>query len=73
MARLGKRERAAKRDTIHANMRNAPTLERSSGTLGSSLTTERLMGVTHTMGCHVGNSTGRETRVRGGTSRWSQN
>lgn len=64
--RLGKREREAKRALIASNLANYRTLERSSGTLHSSLTSvhkgtqySRLEANAHTLGCHVGASEGR--------------
>ena len=64
--RLGKREREAKRNLIRGNLANLSQLERSSGTLHSSLTGvhkgtqySRLEANSHTLGCHVGASEGR--------------
>lgn len=64
--RLGKREREAKRALIKGNLANLSQLERSSGTLHSSLTGvhkgtqySRLEANAHTLGCHVGSSEGR--------------
>lgn len=48
MARLGKREREAKRAIIRANL-NAP-MERTPQSMRSSVSVDRLMGNTHTMG-----------------------
>ncbi len=54
MARLGKREREAKRALIKSNLANLKGLERSSGTRGSTLELSRVLRHTHTMGAHVG-------------------
>ncbi len=66
MARLGKRERADKRNLIRSNLANLSQMERSSGTMHSALTGvhkgtqySRLEANAHTLGCHVGASEGR--------------
>lgn len=59
MARLGKRERSAKRALIASNLANYRTLERSSGSMGSTIREDRLLSNAHTLGCHVGASEGR--------------
>lgn len=48
MARLGKREREAKRNLIKANL-NSP-IERTPRSLQSSISVDRLKGNAHTMG-----------------------
>ncbi len=66
MARLGKREREAKRSLIRGNLANLSQMERSSGTLHSALTGVhkgqqycRIAANVHTMGAYVGASEGR--------------
>lgn len=47
MARLGKKEREAKRSLIAGNLANLKNMERSSGTLGSLINTDRMLSRTH--------------------------
>ena len=71
MARLGKREREAKRSLIQANERAlmAGTFERSSGDLRSSWDIDRAMSKTHTARAYVPNGEGRALPQRGGTKK----
>lgn len=47
MARLGKKEREAKHALIKSNLNNMGSLERSSGTMGSYLSTTHMLARTH--------------------------
>ena len=76
--RLGKRERMAKRNLIRDNLANLSSMERSSGTMHSTLTGVhkgqqycRIAANVHTMGAYVGASEGRlGPRQRSTSKRW---
>ena len=85
MARLGKRERAAKAAIIKGNLANMGNLERptqvkrhkdgtlsvvSGSTMGSRMHVTNLMRHTHTMGAHVGHNNKGSEDKRKGSKRW---
>lgn len=73
MARLGKREREAKRALIKGNLANLKGLERSSGTMGSTLELTRVLRHSHTMGAHVGTNVKGSSSTGGGGTRFGGN
>jgi len=73
MARLGKRERHAKRAVIKANLSDMAngTFERSSGSLKSRLDTSHLLAKSHTMGARVPQNVKGSEGKRPSSKRWS--
>lgn len=69
MARLGKRERTAKRETIRANLAN-PHIEHSSGTMDSTLNLDRVLSHTHMQSAHVGQNMRGTVNTKGASKRW---
>lgn len=74
MARLGKRERHAKRALIKANQAAIAdgTFERSSGALKSRLDTSHLLAKSHTMGARVPQNMKGTEGKRSVAGRWSE-